>query len=74
VSDLGFVLTAVVWTMVGAALILWPARVRSLTNPDWQRYKNWPLAATRLLWYRVTGLGLVVMGVGLMYVLFNRVH
>jgi hypothetical protein len=33
VSDLGFVLTAVVWTMVGAALILWPARVRSLTNP-----------------------------------------
>jgi hypothetical protein len=74
VSDLGFALTAVVWTMVGVVLVAWPARVRSLTNPDWQRYKNWPLATTSLLWYRVAGLGLIAMGIGLMVVLINRVH
>jgi hypothetical protein len=55
-------------------MVVWPARVRSLTNPEWERFKNWPLAATSLLWYRVTGLGFVAMCIGLIYVLFNRVQ
>jgi hypothetical protein len=73
-NDLGLLLTAVVWTMVGIALVAWPARLRSLTNPDWQRYKDWPLVTTSLVWYRVGGVVLAALGAGLMFVLFNRVH
>jgi hypothetical protein len=73
-DDLGFIVTAGVWTMIGAAMLIWPARVRSLTNPDWRRYKNWPLAGTSLVWYRVTGLGFVSIGIVVIFVLLNRVH
>ena len=74
VNDLGLVLTAVVWTIVGVALVIWPARMRSLTNPDWRRYEDWPLAGTSLAGYRITGLVLGALGIGLMFVLLDRVH
>lgn len=73
-DDLGFIVTALVWTAIGVAMVVWPERVRSLTNPDWRRYKGWPLAATSLVWYRVTGLGFVSIGVVVIYVLLNRIE
>ena len=60
---------AVFWVMAGAVMLLWPARVRSLTNPDWKRFQTWPLAATSLIWYRVSGLGFVLVGSIVIYVI-----
>ena len=62
---------AVAWVVVGAVMLLWPARVRSLTNPDWQSYQTWPLAAASLVWYRVSGLGFVFVGSIAIYVLLS---
>ena len=62
---------AVVWVVVGALMLLSPARVRSLTNPDWQRYQTWPLAATSLVWYRVSGLGFVFVGSIVIYLVLS---
>jgi hypothetical protein len=53
---------ALLWVVVGVVMLLWPARVRSLTNPDWGRYQTWPLAATSLVWYRVSGIGFALIG------------
>jgi len=69
-----FVFIAAAWVAVGIAMLAWPARVRSVTNPDWRRFQKWPLAGTSLVWYRLTGLGFVAMGTFLIYVLVNRVQ
>jgi hypothetical protein len=65
---------AVLWVVAGMAMLLWPARVRSLTNPDWRRYQKWPLAGTALVWYRVTGLVFVFIGGVTILLLFDRIQ
>ena len=63
---------AAAWVVVGFAMILGPERARSLTIPDWQRYgKSW-LSLTNLVWYRFSGLGLVLIGSVTIYLLANR--
>jgi hypothetical protein len=63
---------AAAWVVVGLAMILWPERARSLTIPDWQRHgKSW-LSLTNLVWYRFSGLGLVLIGSVTIYLLANR--
>ena len=63
---------AVVWVIAGLLTLLWPSRVRTLTNPNWRRYEKFPLAATALIWYRVTGLGFVVLALFVILALLSH--
>ena len=69
---LGPFVVAAAWVVVGFAVILWPERARSLTIPDWPRSEKSWLSPTNLVWYRFSGLVLVLIGSVVIYLLANR--
>jgi hypothetical protein len=64
---------AALWVVAGIAMLLWPARVRALTVPDWRRYEKWGRwSGTALIWYRFTGLVLMLIGGVTIYAVLMR--
>jgi hypothetical protein len=59
------------WCLVGAAMALWPARFRALTNPDWANHGELARMSSSLMSYRITGLVLMAMGLIAVLVIFN---
>lgn len=60
---------AVAWSLVGAAMALWPAHVRSITNPDWAELGSFSRAASSLSAVRITGLVFIAISVAVLLTL-----
>ena len=72
--DLALLAASLVWLVIGVAMAIWPARARTLTNPDWQRYEGVSLAANSLFSYRITGLGFALIAIVAIFFLVDRIQ
>lgn len=64
-------LFAALWALLGVATMVWPERVRSVTNPNHATQRGLWLAGSALSSYRLTGAGFIVMGAIVAFVILS---
>lgn len=62
VPRIASLLFAALWALLGVVMVIWPERVRAVTNPNHATLRGLSLAGSALSSYRLTGVGFIVMG------------